>query len=49
MSTGVKDSPSCPPIVPLIPDMDLINVTEYYVFIAANVEKSCLPNLKEKF
>jgi hypothetical protein len=26
MSTGLNPSPGCPPIVPLIPDIDLIKV-----------------------
>jgi hypothetical protein len=29
ISTGVKALPGCPPIVPLIPEIDLINVMSY--------------------
>jgi hypothetical protein len=32
ISMGVKASPAAPPMVPRIPEMDLINVTYVYVF-----------------
>jgi hypothetical protein len=47
-STGVKASPAFPPIVPLIPEIDFINATQFYILSGAKVMISILIS-EEKF